>query len=206
MENTEKTKAETTKIDGISAQINLSPGSETHRRFAQLMREAGATTARSFIETLMDTYENPTHNADDQATIANLKSENDELNNTCHNQEVEISELKNENDDLKEKLEKANKMANENAVNGLGKQSQIEELQKQLAGKIRLDPVSAYYINELAKDNGMTSDEIVSRVILGDLQNPCANWWPKRANGRQFYVDPDEVRQKLSELKNQQNA
>lgn len=191
------------KIDGVSSVTNLVPGSEHHKRFARLIKEAGMSSNRDFVVMLMDAYENPTHNADDQATIANLKSENDELNNTCHNQEVEISELKNENDDLKEKLEKANKMANENAVNGLGKQSQIEELKKQLAGTLRLDPVSAYYINELAKDNGMTSDEIVSRVILGDLQNPCANWWPKRANGRQFYVDPDEVRQKLSELKNQ---
>jgi len=38
MENTEKTKSETTKIEGIAAQINLSPGSETHKRFAQLMK------------------------------------------------------------------------------------------------------------------------------------------------------------------------
>lgn len=34
-ENNTKTKPETTKIEGVSAQINLSPGSETHRRFAE---------------------------------------------------------------------------------------------------------------------------------------------------------------------------
>lgn len=199
-ENTNKTKSETVKIDGISAQINLSPGSETHRRFAQLMREAGATTARSFMETLMDAYQNPPQDADSAATIAamereltELKSENMAYEATQQNDEAEIKELQ-------AQLEAANRTANDNAIKGVGQQEQIESLQKQLEGAIILkpNPVSAYFLNEMAEKEKTTPAKILERLFIDDLQNP-------RANNLPYTVSGSRIREVMEELKNNQN-
>lgn len=201
MENTKKTKPETTKIDGISAQINLSPGSETHRRFAELMREAGATTARSFIEMLMDNYQNPPQDTDSaktiielEKTVNNLKAENAAYEATLQNNELEIN-------DLKAKLEEANKTANENAVNGLGKQAQIEEMQKLLEGAIivRPNPVSAFFLKEMAEKEKTSPGKILEKLFIDDLQNP-------RANNLPYTVTASRIREVMEELKPKQDA
>ena len=139
-ENNTKTKSETTKIEGIAAQINLSPGSETHKRFAQLMKENGAATTRAFMEILLDAYEKSAIVTDNSATIAELQdrltavtAENEALNNKCQSQGAEISELK-------ERLEDANHQANDNAEKGRGKQLQLDELQKKMEGAIIVKP------------------------------------------------------------------
>ena len=199
-ENTNKTKSETVKIDGISAQINLSPGSETHRRFAQLMREAGAATARSFIETLMDAYQNPPEDADSAATIIAMEKQIDKL--TTENKTYgEMIQTKDEEiADLEAKLDEANRTANENAVNGQGKQAQIENLQKQLEGAIILkpNPVSAYFLNEMAEKEKTTPAKILERLFIDDLQNP-------RANNLPYTVSGSRIREVMEELKNNQN-
>ena len=198
-ENTNKTKSETVKIDGISAQINLSPGSETHRRFAQLMREAGATTSRSFIETLMDAYQNPHVDTDNSEVIANmeqqiadLKSENAAYDATCQNLELEIENLKME-------LATARNEANENAVNGLGKQAKIEELKKQLEGGIvvKLNPVSRFFLAEMAGKQQTEPGKILEKLFIDDLQNP-------RANNLPYTVSSSRIREVMDELKPQQ--
>ena len=185
---------ETPKFDGISAQINLSPGSETHRRFAELMRETGAMTARSFVEMLMDSYQSP--HTDNSEAIAQLQSEKDELNNTCHNQEITIAEQKEEIADLKEKLEAANKTANENATNGLGKQLQIEELQKKLDGAVivKLNPVSRFFLAEMAGKTQVPPEKILEKLFFDDLQNP-------RANNLPYTVSGSRIREVMEELK-----
>lgn len=199
-ENTNKTKSETVKIDGISAQINLSPGSETHRRFAQLMREAGAATARSFIEMLMDAYQNPPEDADSAATIIAMEKQIDKL--TTENKTYgEMIQTKDEEiADLEAKLDEANRTANENAVNGQGKQAQIENLQKQLEGAIILkpNPVSAYFLNEMAEKEKTTPAKILERLFIDDLQNP-------RANNLPYTVSGSRIREVMEELKNNQN-
>ena len=199
-ENTNKTKSETVKIDGISAQINLSPGSETHRRFAQLMREAGATTARSFIEMLMDAYQNPPEDADSAATIIAMEKQIDKL--TTENKTYgEMIQTKDEEiADLEAKLDEANRTANENVVNGQGKQAQIENLQKQLEGAIILkpNPVSAYFLNEMAEKEKTTPAKILERLFIDDLQNP-------RANNLPYTVSGSRIREVMEELKNNQN-
>lgn len=199
-ENTNKTKSKTVKIDGISAQINLSPGSETHRRFAQLMREAGAATARSFIEMLMDAYQNPPEDADSAATIIAMEKQIDKL--TTENKTYgEMIQTKDEEiADLKAKLDEANRTANENAVNGQGKQAQIENLQKQLEGAIivKPNPVSAYFLNEMAKKQETTPGKILERLFIDDLQNP-------RANNLPYTVESSRIREVMEELKNNQN-
>ena len=191
-ENTPRTKSETVKIDGISAQINLSPGSETHRRFAQLMREAGAATARSFIETLMDAYQNPPEDADSAATIiamekqiADLKGEIAAYEATQQNEEAEIA-------DLKQKLESATNTANENAA-----RAQSIEMAHQGAIVIKPNPVSAYFLNEMAEKEKTTPAKILERLFIDDLQNP-------RANNLPYTVSASRIREVMEELKQKQ--
>ena len=192
--NTMAETKETPKFDGISAQINLSPGSETHRRFAELMRETGAMTARSFVEILMDSYQSP--HTDNSETIANLeqqivdlKSENAAYDATNQNLELEISELK-------QQLQTAQNEANENAVNGLGKQAQLEEMKQQLEGAIivKTNPVSRYFLEEMATKQQTTPGKILERLFMDDLQNP-------RANNLPYTVSGSRIREVMEELK-----
>lgn len=192
MENTEKQKTETTKFDGISAQINLSPGSETHRRFSQLMREAGAATSRSFVETLMDAYQNPPEDSDSAETIDRLVNKIDDLKGeiaayeaTQRNNEAEI-------DDLKMQLAAARNDANDNAA-------KAQQIQNATDGAIivKPNPVSAYFLNEMAEREKTTPAKILERLFIDDLQNP-------RANNLPYTVSSSRIREVMDELKPQQ--
>ncbi len=192
MENTEKQKTETTKFDGISAQINLSPGSETHRRFAQMMREAGAATSRSFVETLMDAYQNPPEDSDSAETIDRLVNKIDDLKGeiaayeaTQRNNEAEI-------DDLKMQLATARNEANDNAA-------KAQQIQIATDGAIivKPNPVSAYFLNEMAEREKTTPAKILERLFIDDLQNP-------RANNLPYTVSSSRIREVMEELKPQQ--
>lgn len=197
-ETTTKQKTEVLRIDGVSPQVNLSPGSETHRRFAKIKTENGIVTNREVVEMLMSAYETP--HTDNSDTIANLeleledlKSENSAYDATCKNYEAEIA-------DLKKQLEAANKMANENAVNGLGKQAQIEELQKQIDGAIivKPNPVIAYFLKEMAEKTGKSPAKILEKLFSDDLQQP-------RANNLPYTVEGWRIREVMEELKKQQS-
>lgn len=197
-ENNTKTKPETTKIEGVSAQINLSPGSETHRRFAELMRETGAATARSFVETLMDAYENQPYDLgaleELQQQLADLKGENAAYEATLQNNELEISELK-------EKLQNAQNESNENANRGTRQLLEIDDLRKQLEGTIivKPNPVVAYFLDEMAAKTGMTPADILQKLYVDDLQNP-------RANNLPYTVTASRIREVMEELKPKPNA
>lgn len=195
MENTEKT----TKIDGISAQINLSPGSETHRRFSELMREAGASTARSFVEMLMDSYTSPhTDNSEAIAELENKLSTQKEINDGITKEALAIRK---ENEELKEKLEEANKTANANAEHGLGQQLQLDEMKQKLDGAIivKPNPVSRYFLEEMATKQQTTPGKILERLFIDDLQNP-------RANNLPYTVTASRIREVMEELKPKPNA
>lgn len=193
MENTEKQKTETVKIDGISAQINLSPGSETHRRFAQLMREAGFTSSRLFMETLMDAYQNPPEDADSSATIIAMEKQIGDLKGeiaaheaTRQNQELEI-------EDLKLQLATARNEANDNAAKAMQIQTSTEG-----CIIVKPNPVSAYFLNEMAEKEKTTPAKILERLFIDDLQNP-------RANNLPYTVESSRIREVMKELKNNQN-
>lgn len=193
MENTEKPKSETVKIDGISAQINLSPGSETHRRFAQLMREAGAATARAFIETLMDAYQNPPEDADSAATIIAMEKQIKDLNVHIDRLNVELGEKEGNIDDLKLQLATARNEANDNAAKALKIETATEG-----AIIVKPTPVSAYFLNEMAEKQQTTPAKILERLFIDDLQNP-------RANNLPYTVESSRIREVMKELKNNQN-
>lgn len=192
-ENTNKTKSETVKIDGISAQINLSPGSETHRRFAQLMRDAGATTARSFIETLMDAYQNPPEDADSAATIIAMEKQIGDLKGEIAAHEATRQNLELDVEDLKMQLATARNEANDNAA-------KAQKIQTDTEGAIivKPNPVSAYFLNEMAEKEKTTPAKILERLFIDDLQNP-------RANNLPYTVESSRIREVMKELKNNQN-
>lgn len=189
-ENKTKTKAETTKIDGVSAQINLSPGSETHRRFAQLMNESGADTARAFVERMMDHYEAP--QTDNSEVIANLeqqlaelKAENAAYEATQQNDEAEIAQLKLD-------LAAARNEANENAAKAMQIQTATDG-----AIIVKPNPVSAFFLNEMAEKEKTAPGKILERLFIDDLQNP-------RANNLPYTVSSSRIREVMEQLKKQQ--
>ena len=192
MENTEKTKTETAKFDGISAQINLSPGSETHRRFAQLMREASATTARSFIETLMDAYQNPHVDTDNSEVIANLEQQLEEANGKIATYEAKQQNDEAEIADLNKQLATARNEANANAAKAMQIQTATDG-----AIIVKPNPVSAYFLNEMAKKQETTPGKILERLFIDDLQNP-------RANNLPYTVESSRIREVMEELKQKQ--
>lgn len=195
-ENNTKTKPETVKIDGVSAQINLSPGSETHRRFAQLMREAGAATSRSFIETLMDAYENQPNDLDAleelRQQLADLKGENAAYEATLQNKELEIS-------DLRTKLEAAESQAREATEKSASRQERLDDLSATVEGAIivKPNPVVAYFLDEMAGKEQTTPGKILEKLFIDDLQNP-------RANNLPYTVTASRIREVMEELKQRQ--
>ena len=192
MENNEKPKAETTKFDGISAQINLSPGSETHRRFAQLMREAGAATSRSFIDMLMDAYQNPPEDADSAATIIAMEKQITDLKGEIAAYEATQQNDKAEIEDLKMQLATARNEANDNAAKAMQIQTSTEG-----CIIVKPNPVSAYFLNEMAKKQETTPGKILERLFIDDLQNP-------RANNLPYTVESSRIREVMDKLKQKQ--
>ena len=198
-ENTNKTKSETTKFDGISAQINLSPGSETHRRFAQLMREAGASTSRSFIDMLMDAYQNPPEDADSAATIIAMENQITDLKGEIAAYEATQQNDKAEIEDLKKEIEQRIEQNKQICKGFDSKNNVIQQLEEQIDGAIivKPNPVSAYFLNEMAKKQETTPGKILERLFIDDLQNP-------RANNLPYTVSSSRIREVMDELKQKQ--
>ena len=167
------------------------------------MREAEATTARAFIETLMDVYQNPPDDTESAETIismakqiSDLESENAALRATEQNLNLEIAELK-------KQLGEANRIANDNALSGLGKEAQIEDLRKQMEGAIivRLNPVSAYFMAEIVEESGMKPADVLEKLFDEDLQQPRSNNFPGG-----YSVSSARMRRVAEEIKKQHDA
>lgn len=187
--NEQKNEQKTPKGSGVYANVSLTPGSETHKRFVRLMEETGTTSPKGMVDILMDSYETP--HTDNSEVIANLnleiedlKSQNEAYDTTCKNYETEIADLKN-------KLEAANNTANENAV-----RAQSIEMAHQGAIVIKPNPVVAYFLNEMAAQTNKTPAEILQALYIDDLQNP-------RANNLPYTVTASRIREVMEELKKQ---
>lgn len=196
---TEPKTRESVKFFGISSQINLRPGSETHRRFAQHMKDAGILSARSFVEKLMDAYETPHVETDNSEVIANLEqqladaqSEISDYQLTVQNNEAEIEDLKKE---IEQRIEQ-----NKQICKGFdSKNNVIQQLQEQIDGAIivKPNPVVAFFLNEMAEKENTTPAKILERLFIDDLQNP-------RANNLPYTVGSDRIRDVLEKLKKEE--
>lgn len=192
-EQTPKNATETPKTDGRFANVSLTPGSETHRRFVRLMTETGTNSPKGMVDILMDAYQNPPKDADSAATIerlelqvSGLKAENTAYEATLQNNENEIAQLKLD-------LAAARNDANANAAKAQG-----IELAQQGAIVIKPNPVVAYFLSEMAKETGKTPADILQALYIDDLQNP-------RANNLPYTVTASRIREVMAELKKQQN-
>lgn len=192
-EQTPKNPTETPKTDGRFANVSLTPGSETHRRFVRLMTETGTTSPKGMVDILMDAYENPPKDADSAATIerlelqvSDLKAENAAYEATLQNNENEIAQLK---------LDVA---AARNDANANAAKAQSIELAQQGTIVIKPNPVVAYFLEEMAKETGKTPADILQALYIDDLQNP-------RANNLPYTVPSSRIREVMAELKKQQN-
>lgn len=191
-EQTPKNATETPKTDGRFANVSLTPGSKTHRRFVRLMTETGTNSPKGMVDILMDAYENPQKDADSAATIerlelqvSGLKAENAAYEATLQNNENEIAQLKLD-------LAAARNDANANAAKAQG-----IELAQQGAIVIKPNPVVAYFLQEMAAKTGKTPSEILQALYIDDLQNP-------RANNLPYTVSASRIREVMEQLKKQQ--
>lgn len=188
-ENTNKTKSETVKIDGISAQINLGTGSETHRRFAQFVSDQRCPS-REAVSLLLDAYDNQ---ANDLRALDELRQRIQDLQSECAAHNATEENLNLEIADLNKQLDEARNEANENAAKAM-------QIQTATEGAIILkpNPVSAYFLNEMAEDQKTTPGKILERLFIDDLQNP-------RANNLPYTVSSARIRQVMEELKQNQH-
>lgn len=198
MENEEKTnkpKTETTKIDGISAQINLTPGSETHRRFAELLKETNCT-ARELMVKLMDRFvtdnlENENYKVEInnlKAQIEDLQKENDTYQAIRRNLEKEVA-------DLKAQLDEAEKTANANGQAATALQIKIDGMQmKENQVLCDVHPVAMHFLREMARKTGHSEGYILTDLFIQDLQNP-------RSNNLPYIVTTAEIRRVMEEMK-----
>lgn len=178
------------KIGEVSSQVNLGANSPTHQRFARLKASvAPAISSRDFVDFLMDSYENPPKDADSAATIiamekqiADLKGEIAAYEATKQNNESEI-------EDLNKQLATARNEANDNAAKALKIETDTEG-----AIIVKPNPVSAYFLNEMAEREKATPAKILERLFIDDLQNP-------RANNLPYTVSSSRIREVMEELR-----
>lgn len=191
-ENTNKTKSETVRFHGFPAQINLSPGSDIHRRFGEYGYKAGATSNKQIVEMLLDACENPPEDADSAKTIIAMEKQIDGLTVKIAAYEVEKKNDEAEIEDLKKQLAAARNEANDNA-------DKAQQIQTATDGCIILkpNPVSAYFLNEMAEKEKTTPGKILERLFIDDLQNP-------RANNLPYTVSSSRIREVMEELKQKQ--
>ena len=169
---------------GFSGQINLGQHKE---RYVRMAKAAGATSNKDFLLMLLDSYETP--HTDNSEVIANLnleiedlKSQNAAYDTTCKSYEAEIAQLKLD-------LAAARNEANDNAA-------KAQKMLTETEGCIILhpNPVSAYFLNEMAEKTGRTPGKILEKLFIDDLQNPRSNNLPYDVSGRR-------VREVMEQLK-----
>lgn len=178
------------KIGEVSSQVNLGANSPIHQRFARLKASvAPAISSRDFVDFLMDSYEKPIDNSE---VIANLDKQISDLKGEIASNEATRRNLELEIDNLKLELATARNEANDNAA-------KAQQIQNATDGAIivRPNPVSAFFLNEMAEREKTTPAKILERLFIDDLQNP-------RANNLPYTVSSSRIREVMEELKPQQ--
>ena len=182
--------ATSSKIGEVSSQVNLGANSPIHQRFARLKASvAPAISSRDFVDFLMDSYENPHVDTDNSEVIANLEQQIGDLKGEIASNEATRRNLELEIDNLKLELATARNEANDNAA-------KAQQIQTATNGAIivRPNPVSAYFLNEMAEREKTTPEKILERLFIDDLQNP-------RANNLPYTVSSSRIREVMEELR-----
>lgn len=169
---------------------------ETADRFLAVRNGTYAVTYEEIVKILLDNYENPPQDDGSAATIAKLKQRIEELEQDNLGYRSEEDNYKHQISELEAKLDTARNEANANAESAMGDQLQLEELRKRTEGAIVLkpNPVTGYFLNEMAEKEGTDPGKILERLFFDDLQNP-------RANNLPYTVSPSRIREVMEELK-----
>lgn len=184
-ENTAKPK-EAVKFNGVSHQINLGQGTETHRLFADFITQHGLT-AREAVAELLRGYGQKA----DESQLDGLRGEIAAYECTLQNRDIEIEELK-------KQLAEANQAANANAAEGTDRQLQVEELQRKLEHTIRIHPFVWPYLEAEAEAKGKSPGSILQGIYTDMLQG-------RRVDGLKLTVSKREFRNALNKWKDEQN-
>ncbi|MBR3710384.1 MAG: hypothetical protein IKM99_05410 [Bacteroidales bacterium] len=169
---------------------------ETADRFLAMKNSTYAGTYEEALKLLLDAYEKPGSDEQTAETINGLhqtidlrNAEIGELQKTIREKDIRISELE-------VNLEEARRVSNENAEAGLGNQLQLDELRQRTDGAIILkpNPVTAYFLKEMAEKEGTDPGKILERLFMDDLQNP-------RANNLPYTVSASRIREVMAELR-----
>ncbi len=179
--------ATSSKIGEVSSQVNLGANSPTHQRFARLKASvAPAISSRDFVDFLMASYEKPTDNSE---VIANLDKQISDLKGEIASNEATRLNLELEIDNLKLELATARNEANDNAA-------KAQQIQTATDGAIivKPNPVSAFFLNEMAERENTTPAKILERLFIDDLQNP-------RANNLPYTVSSSRIREVMDKLR-----
>jgi hypothetical protein len=117
--------------------------------------------------------------------VSDLQAENAAYDATVQNNEAEINQLKLD-------LAAARNEANDNAAKAMQIQTSTEG-----CIIVKPNPVSAYFLNEMAEKEKTTPAKILERLFIDDLQNP-------RANNLPYTVESSRIREVMKELKQKQ--
>lgn len=133
---------------------------------------------------------------DQREIVSKLNQRIEELEQDNLGYRSEEDNYKHQIGDLQAKLDAAVKQANENAESGLGKQLQLDELRQRTEGAIIIkpNPVSMYFLQEMAQKENTTPDKILERLFIDDLQNP-------RANNLPYTVSASRIREVMEQLR-----
>lgn len=183
-ENSAKTK-EAVKFNGVSHQINLGQGSETHRLFADFITQHGLTAREAVAELLRGYGQEP-----DDSQIQDLKGEIAAYECTLQNKDIEIEELK-------QQLAEANQAANANAAAGTDRQLQVEELQRKLEHTVKIHPFVWPYLEAEAEAQSKSPGAILQGIYTDMLQG-------RRVDGLKITVSKREFRNALNKWKEEQ--
>lgn len=181
------------KIGEVSSQVNLGANSPTHQRFARLKASvAPDISSRDFVDFLMASYENPHVDTDNSEVIANLNKQIGDLKGEIASNEATRRNLELEIDNLKLELATARNEANDNAA-------KAQQIQTATDGAIivKPNPVSAYFLNEMAEREKTTPAKILERLFIDDLQNP-------RANNLPYTVSSSRIREVMDKLRKEE--
>lgn len=184
-ENTAKPK-EAVKFNGVSHQINLGQGTETHRLFADFITQHGLT-AREAVAELLRGYGQKA----DESQLDGLKREIAAYECTLQNRDIEIEELK-------KQLAEANQAANDNAAEGTSRQLQVEELQRKLEHTVKIHPFVWPYLEAEAEAKGKSPGSILQGIYTDMLQG-------RRVDGLKLTVSKREFRNALNKWKDEQS-
>jgi len=163
---------------------------ETSERFIRLNAMRNETYERT-VSHLLDLEDGDAGSGELLGRIEQLQGENRELNAAVQERDGEIA-------DLNKRLEAAVNEANANAESGLDTCLKLEELRIRIGGAIVIkpNPVTAYFLEEMAKRTGSTPERILEELFIADLQNPTVNNLP-------YTVTSREIREAVERLKSE---